>query len=213
MGSVGAGNIHSPGTPSQHDSPLDSMGTSASGGSPAHTAAQPVVAVASGIGDSAHGTSGYVGGGSSIQASALPATAAGASTGNRGASTLHHQVDFLRVYISGENANTVSARLRAAAEGAGGATEKTEANSNAGSFSEHHSQVHHMEDPKCHVYIRRALRLREQYMADAFQVFPEMTKRALHKNYRSSVRQEKGGKSLSLDILSRKITYFSITKQ
>lgn len=110
-------------------------------------------------------------------------------------------MDFLRVYISGESANSVSARLRAAAagEGGGGAGEKQPneaADSNAASFSEHHSQVH-MEDPKCHVYIRRALRLREQYMADAYQVFPEMTKRALHKNYRSSVRQEKGGTSFS----------------
>ncbi len=63
-----------------------------------------------------------------------------------------------------------------------------------GFFSEHPPLQIHMEDPKCHVYIRRALRLREQYMADAFQGFPEMTKRALHKNYRSSVRAEKGGK-------------------
>lgn len=190
--------LHSPGSPNEHDSPLDSMGTSISGasagGSPAHTGGQHASA-APGASGNAHGTSGYVGGGSSIQASALPSTAAGVSTGNRGASTLHHQVDFLRVYISGESANSVSARLRAAAEGGGEGEKKVnEGNSsNAGSFSEHHSQVH-MEDPKCHVYIRRALRLREQYMADAYQVFPEMTKRALHKNYRSNVRQEKGGK-------------------
>ena len=49
-----------------------------------------------------------------------------------------------------------------------------------------------IEDPKLHVYIRRALRLRELYMAEAFQSFPEMTKRALHKSYKSSFAPESG---------------------
>ena len=48
------------------------------------------------------------------------------------------------------------------------------------------------EDPKLHVFIRRALRLREVYMQDAFQNFPEMTKRALHKSYKSNFTVEPG---------------------
>ena len=49
-----------------------------------------------------------------------------------------------------------------------------------------------MEDPKTHVFIRRSLRLRETYMHEAFQSFPEMTKRALHKSHKSNYTPESG---------------------
>lgn len=64
------------------------------------------------------------------------------------AQDLLNQVDFLRVYISGENSQS--------------------------------------DKPKLNVFLRQALRLREMYMAQSWQSFPEMTKAALHKSYTNS---------------------------
>lgn len=50
-----------------------------------------------------------------------------------------------------------------------------------------------MEEPKLQTYLRRAMRLREIYMQEAFQTFPEMTKRALHKSYKSNYTNEANG--------------------
>lgn len=49
-----------------------------------------------------------------------------------------------------------------------------------------------MEEPKLQTFLRRAMRLREIYMNEAMQIFPEMTKRALHKTYKSNYTPETG---------------------
>ncbi|XP_075589517.1 AMP deaminase isoform X1 [Dermatophagoides farinae] len=70
-------------------------------------------------------------------------------------SSILNQLDFQRVYISGEY-----------------------------SFG--------AEDPKIYQSLRRAMRLREIYMQEAFQTFPEMAKRILHRTHKSSYQPETG---------------------
>lgn len=48
----------------------------------------------------------------------------------------------------------------------------------------------YLEDPKIHLFLKKALRLRESYCADASHNFPEMTKRALHKHYKSETQAD-----------------------
>ena len=44
--------------------------------------------------------------------------------------------------------------------------------------------LNYMEDPKSLMFLRRALRKREHYMNQAFQSFPETTKKALHGSFK-----------------------------
>ncbi|KAH9419109.1 AMP deaminase 3 [Dermatophagoides pteronyssinus] len=46
------------------------------------------------------------------------------------------------------------------------------------------------EDPKIYQSLRRAMRLREIYMREAFQSFPEMAKRILHRTHKSDYQSE-----------------------
>ena len=41
-----------------------------------------------------------------------------------------------------------------------------------------------MEDPKSLMFLRRALRKRENYMNQAYQSFPDTTKKALHGSFK-----------------------------